>query len=215
MVLPLEMEVTQATLNRPMLGIALELDLMLLSELLISMDDLSTYPAENQPALSVSKTSSELQSALFRLLQMLDSPSDLQILGKTTVREILYWVLQGEQGEQLRRLVTSDSSSFRIANVVGFINQNFDRQININELSILANMSSSALHQKFRQVTCMSPLQYLKKIRLHNARSLMLEKGLKASDAAFKVGYTNPSQFSREFKRLFGLPPVSLRNSMK
>jgi len=168
----------------------------------------------NQPAPFVSPISSNVQDALIRLLRLLDIPDDLQVLGSGIVREIYYWVLQGEQGGQLRHLLFRDSGSYRIINLISYLNEHYAEQISIDEIAQIANMSTSALHQKFRDITCMSPLQYLKKIRLHNARILMVERGIKASDAGFKVGYTNPSQFSREFKRLFGLPPVQLVKTM-
>jgi len=212
MSLPLEMEISQATTEQPLLGLALELDLNLLSELLASINKPSNAEPLKQPALFVSSISENIQDALIRLLQLLSEPEDLKVLGKSIVREIIYWVLQGEQGEQLRQLLLRDSSSYRVINTINYLNQNYSQQISIDELSEMSNMSGSALHQKFKQVTLMSPLQYLKKIRLHNARTLMLERGLNASDAGFKVGYTNPSQFSREFKRLFGMPPMALRN---
>ncbi len=214
MALPLDMAITQASANKPMLGIALELDLTMLSELIISMDAPKTSLSSHAPALFVSTIKSHLKDALKRFLSLLNSPEELKILGKERLREVMYWALQDEQGEQLRQLVTRDSNSFRIAHIIAFINENFDQPMNIDELSSMANMSGSALHQKFKQVTCMSPLQYLKKIRLHQARNMMLEGRLNASDAGYKVGYNNPSQFSREFKRMFGMPPTSLRNTL-
>ncbi len=213
MAMPLDLEITQASVQKPLLGLALELDLTMLSELLLNINRPTKVVSQNQPALFVSQVSSNLQDALIRLLRMLDKPTDLQVLGGAIVREILYWVLQGEQGGQLRHLLLRDSGSYRIINLISYLNEHYSEQISIDEIAQIANMSTSALHQKFRDVTCMSPIQYLKKIRLHNARKLMVERGITASDAGFKVGYTNPSQFSREFKRLFGLPPVQLANN--
>ncbi len=214
MVMPLDLEITQASPDKPLLGLALELDLTILSELLLNIKSPAKMVNHNQPAPFVSPISSNVQDALIRLLRLLDNPADLQVLGAAIVREIYYWVLQGEQGDQLRHLLLRDSGSHRIINLISYLNDHYNEQISINEIAQIANMSTSALHQKFRDITCMSPLQYLKKIRLHNARILMVERGIKASDAGFKVGYTNPSQFSREFKRLFGLPPVQLVKTM-
>ncbi len=214
MVMPLDLEITQASPDKPLLGLALELDLTILSELLLNIKTPAKLVNHNQPAPFVSPISSNVQDALIRLLRLLDNPEDLQVVGAAIVREIYYWVLQGEQGDQLRHLLLRDSGSHRIINLISYLNDHYNEQISINEIAQIANMSTSALHQKFRDITCMSPLQYLKKIRLHNARILMVERGIKASDAGFKVGYTNPSQFSREFKRLFGLPPVQLVKTM-
>ncbi len=214
MVMPLDLEITQASPEKPLLGLALELDLAILSELLLNMKSPANKVNHHQPAPFVSPISSDVQDALIRLLRLLDSPADLQVLGAPIVREIYYWVLQGEQGDQLRHLLLRDSGSYRIINLISYLNEHYTEQLSIDEIALIANMSTSALHQKFRNITCMSPLQYLKKIRLHNARILMLERGINASDAGFKVGYTNPSQFSREFKRLFGLPPVQMVKTM-
>jgi AraC-like DNA-binding protein len=214
MVMPLDLEITHASPEKPLLGLALELDLTILSELLLNVNSPTKMVKHNQPAPFVSPVSSDVQDALIRLLRLLDKPDDLKILGSAIVREIYYWVLQGEQGDQLRNLLLRDSGSYRIINLISYLNEHYTEQISIDEIAQIANMSTSALHQKFRDVTCMSPLQYLKKIRLHNARILMVERGIKACDAGFKVGYTNPSQFSREFKRLFGLPPAQLVKTM-
>ncbi|MCP4606145.1 MAG: AraC family transcriptional regulator [Proteobacteria bacterium] len=212
MAMPLEMEVVKATPRNPVLGLGLELDLTVVSDLLLNIDDpAGLSPASrSQPALYVSRASTTLQNALIRLLRMLANPTDLRILGSSIVREILYWVLQGEQGGQLRHLVLRDSGSHRIVSLVRFLNEHYSEKLNIEDIARIAGMSTSALHHKFREVTSMSPLQYLKKIRLHHARTMLVDRGLSADEAGFQVGYTNPSQFSREFKRLFGLPPLQL-----
>jgi len=217
MALPLEMEVTQATPNNPILGLGLDLDLTTISELLLNVDDPPPpLPAVNrsQPALFVSRVSTNLQDSLIRLLRLIADPTDLRILGPSIVREILYRVLQGEQGGPLRNLVLQDSSSHRIAGITRFLNENYTERLSIDDIARAAGMSTSALHHKFREVTSMSPLQYLKKVRLHHARTLMVARGLNASEVGFRVGYTNPSQFSREFKRLFGVPPGQLVKAM-
>ncbi|MBU8922921.1 MAG: AraC family transcriptional regulator [Bacteroidales bacterium] len=215
--LPLEMEVTRATQKKPILGLGLDLDLPIISELLLNIDD-SPPPlpmcSQAQPALFVSRTSPTLQDALIRLLSLLADPADLRILGPSIVREILYRVLQGEQGGQLRHLVLRSSNSHQIAGITRFLNENFSERLSIDDIARVAGMSTSALHHNFREVTSMSPLQYLKKIRLHHSRTLMVAHGLNASEAGFQVGYSNPSQFNREFKRLFGLPPGKLLKKM-
>jgi len=217
MALPLEMEVARATTKNPVLGLGLDLDLTTISELLLNVDGPPlTLPtvSQSQPAIFVSRVSSTLQGALIRLLRLVADPTDLRILGPSIVREILYRVLQGEQGGQLRNLVLQDSSSHRIAGITRFLNEHYSERLSIDDIARVAGMSTSALHHKFREVTSMSPLQYLKKIRLHHARTLMVARGLNASEAGYKVGYANPSQFSREFKRLFGVPPVQLLKAM-
>jgi len=217
MALPLEMQIDNASVDSPVLGLGLELDLTLVSELLLGMDDppppLSTA-GNRLPGLFISRTSALLQDALIRLLRLLADPTDLRILGPSTVKEVLYRVLQGEQGGQLRNLVLRDRGSYRIAGLISFLNDHYNEKLTLDEIAGVAGMSPSTLHHKFREVTSMSPLQYLKKIRLHYARTMMIDRGLNASEAGFRVGYTNPSQFSREFKRMFGLPPGRLVREM-
>ncbi len=215
--LPLEMEISRASHGKPLLGLGLELDLTVISELLLTIDDSShPFPStkSNQSALFISRTSFSLQDALIRLLRLLSNTVDLKILGASIVREILYRVLQSEQGSQLRSLVFRDGASHRIAGLIGFLNDNYDRKMSILKIARFAGMSESALHHKFREVTNMSPLQYVKKIRLHHARTMMVDRGLNATEAGYHVGYTNPSQFSREFKNLFGLAPRQLLKAM-
>ena len=215
--LPLEMQVAGATKNSPVLGLALELDLTMLSELLLNIDDPPPALPEAgraQPALFVSRMSSTLQDALSRVFRLLADPTDLRILGPPTIKEVLYRILQGEQGGQLRNLVLRESGSHRIASLISFLNENYDQRLTLDEMARRAGMSTSTLHHRFREVTSMSPLKYLKQIRLHHARTMMVDRELSASEAGFQVGYTNPSQFSREFKRMFGLPPRRLVKGM-
>ncbi len=217
MALPLEMEINKASKECPVLGLGLDLDLTLVSEVLLNIDDPlppSLGVGHQQSALLISRTTITLQDALIRLFRLLANPTDLRILGPSVVREILYRVLQGEQGQQLRQLVLRDSNSHRIAGLVRFLNENYNERLSIKDIAQVAGMSTSALHHKFREVTSMSPLQYLKKIRLHHARTMMVDRGLNAGEAGFQVGYTNPSQFSREFKSMFGLPPGQLMKAM-
>ena len=215
--IPLEMKISKASKEKPVLGLGLELDLTVISELLLDIDKPSqplSNTSKNQSALYISHTSLSLQDSLIRLLKLLSNPTDLKILGATVAREIFYRVLQDEQGGQLRNMVLRDSSNYQIAELIGFLNENYNKELRIHDISKFAGMSDSTLHHKFREVTNMSPLQYLKKIRLHNARTMMVESGLNASEAGYQVGYSNPSQFSREFKRMFGLPPRQLLETM-
>jgi AraC-like DNA-binding protein len=211
--MPLEMEVAHASRANPILGLGLEFDLTTISELLLNIDDSvpsSQTTDKNRQALYISRIGPTMQDALIRLLRLLPDPTDLRILGPSITREILYRLLQGGQGGQLRRLVSHNGSSHRIASVIRFLNEQFSERLSIEDIARQAGMSTSSLHHKFREVTGMSPLQYLKKIRLHNARTMMVEQGLQAGEAGYRVGYANPSQFSREFKRMFGLPPGQL-----
>lgn len=134
------------------------------------------------------------------------------------IREILYRVLQDEQGSSVLQFAVAGSHAQRIAKVIELINRDFDKPLRIDYLAMTANMSPSSLHHHFKEVSAMSPLQYQKQIRLQEARRLLLSETSEAADAGFRVGYESPSQFSREYARMFGLPPVSdikrLRDSL-
>jgi len=159
--------------------------------------------------LYVSQTNSLLLDAVVRLVHLLESPQDVPVLAPLVIREILYRILQGNQGESLKQLVMTGSHSNRIAEVIKRIKQDYDKPLRIEELSKLANMSPSSLHRHFKEVTAMSPMQYQKQLRLQESRRLLLSESADAADVGFQVGYESPSQFSREYARLFGLPPIS------
>ena len=141
---------------------------------------------------------------------MLDDPMDHKVLASGVVREAIYRVLKGPVGHVLRDCVMRDSSAHRVVRAVRFLEENCERAIGVEEIARHVNMSSSALHHHFKQATMMSPMQFLKKLRLHRARLLLLS-GRSAGEAAFAVGYASSSQFSREFRRLFGIPPTQAR----
>lgn len=209
--LPLVSEILQASPEKPFISISLEIDPSVVTDLLLELGEAEPPPARGQaaqPGLFVSRMSGDLESAVARLLTALDSPLDRRILAPLAVREILYRILAGEQGDLLRAVALHDSRSHRIARVVRFLNTRYGEPLTISEIAREANMSASTLHHTFKEVTSVSPLQYLKQIRLHQARLLMLQGGLSAGEAAHQVGYGSPSQFSREFKRLFGIAPT-------
>ena len=149
-----------------------------------------------------------LLAPCLRMVQLLDSPQDLTFFGKLLQREIIYRLLQGPQGDRLRSVATMADQSYRTAKAVSWLRENFKKTLNVDELASMAGMSRSTLHQHFRGLTAMSPLQFQKQLRLHTARQKMLMEELDAASAAFEVGYESPSQFNREYKRAFGRPPM-------
>jgi AraC-like DNA-binding protein len=160
--------------------------------------------------LFVSQTSSSLLAAVLRLVRLLDTERDIPVLAPLIIREILYWILQDEQGgASVRQFAVAGSHAERIAKVISLINRDFAKPLRIDELATAASMSPSSLHSHFREVTAMSPLQYQKQVRLQEARRLLLSDIPEAANAGFQVGYESPSQFSREYARMFGLPPLS------
>lgn len=209
--LPVEGEIFEATPEEPYLSLSLAIETPMLTDLLLEMAAVEPSRSARppvRPGIFVSRMSEPLAAGVARLLGALDSPLDHKILAPLAVREILYHVLAGEQGDLLRSVVQSDSHSQRIAQVLRFLNTHYVEPLEIAAIARAARMSPSTLHHTFKAVTSVSPLQYLKQIRLHQARLLMLQDGLNAGEVAHRVGYSSPSQFSREFKRFFGAPPV-------
>ena len=180
----------------------------MLGEMLLEMDEPPGPAAPTPRGISSTPMSEELGGAVIRLLDCLKSPLDSRILGRQTVREIVYRVLQGEQGGALRALASRDDHFARIARALRHIHSDFTKPFTVEELARKAGMSVAAFHHYFKLVTTSSPLQYLNRIRLDHAKRLMAHDGYNASTAARAVGYDSPSQFSREFKRLFGATPV-------
>ncbi len=149
-----------------------------------------------------------LLAAFQRLIDLLDEPEDIPILAPLIQREILYRLLVGDQGTRLRQIASAGSQSHQIARAIDWLKANYAQPLRIDDLATHVNMSPSTFHHHFRALTAMSPLQYQKWLRLNEARRLMLAERLDATTAAFQVGYESPSQFSREYSRLFGSPPL-------
>ena len=213
--MPFECE-TEASAAKPMLALSVRVDLSTLAELLLKMDgnghsDISAMPQ----GIYSTPVDAQLCEASVRLLESLRHPADARILGPAIVREIVYRVLSGRQGGALRAAAALHSRFGQINRALQLIHAEYGRELSIEELAGAAGMGQSAFHQNFKAVTATSPLQYLKTIRLHKARMLMVQEGLRAGIAAERVGYQSPSQFSREFKRLFGASPVGEAESLR
>ena len=205
--MPAECE-ADASPEHPILVVAIDVEPTLLGELVLEMDESSPAVGPTPRGLSTTPMSEELVGAVIRLLECLKSPLDSRILGRPMVREIAYRVLLGEQGGSLRALASRDDHFARIARALRYVHAEYARPLSVEELARKAGMSVAAFHHYFKLVTASSPLQYLKRIRLDQARRLMALDGYNARTAARAVGYESPSQFSREFKRLFGVTPV-------
>jgi AraC-like DNA-binding protein len=206
--LPAECEV-EASPEEPLLLLALDVQPAMLGDLLLDMDEPPSSPGPTPRGIASTPMTEELAGAIIRLLECLKNPLDGRILGRQTVREVLYRVLLGEQGGALRALASRDDHFARIARALKFIHAEYARPLGVEEMARKAGMSVAAFHHHFKLVTASSPLQYLKRVRLEHARRLMAHNGHNASTAARAVGYESPSQFSREFKRLFGTTPTA------
>jgi len=205
--LPFECE-TQASPSSPMLAIKIRVEPTVIAELLLELDD--TKPASGNVLSGVAATplTQELLDATTRLLECLSSPTEARILGPQIIREITFRVLRGEKADALKSLVTRRSKFAQIAKTLRRIHSDFNDKLDVESLAEEADMSVSAFHHNFKIVTSTAPLQYIKSVRLHKARMLMVYEGLNANAAAGRVGYESASQFSREFKRMFGNAPA-------
>lgn len=206
--LPFECE-TEASPERPLLAISIRVDLAVLGELLMRMNGAHRVAPAMPQGIYSTKLDGQLSEATVRLLECLGDPTEARILGPQITREITYRVLCGEQGGALRAAAALHSRFGQVQRTIQRIHADYARDLTVEELAEMAGMSASAFHQNFKAVTSTSPLQYLKTIRLHKARLLMVHEGLRAGTAAEQVGYESSSQFSREFKRLFGSSPVA------
>lgn len=204
--LPAIGHVLEATPEKPYLCLRLELDARMIGELLLQVGR-SIVPPSTDRGLYVARTSPQLLDAVLRMTRLLEQPRDAAILAPLVLREIHYRVLTGELGHRLRELCVVDSQVNRVARAIDLLRERFTESLRIQDLAAAAHMSESSLHHRFKAVTAMSPMQFQKQLRLHEARRLMLTEGLEAAAAAHRVGYESPSQFSREYRRLFGAPP--------
>lgn len=204
--LPFTIE-TEASEAEPLLGLALRVDPQLVAELAMGLEEVRGAAQPLPQTLHSTPMDSRLADATLRLLEALSSPEEARLLGASIIREIVFRVLMGEQGGGLRATLSQGGHFGRIARVLQRIHSSYDQSLDVATLAEAANMSVPAFHVHFKAVTSSSPLQYLKTVRLHQARLMMIREGLSASSAAQRVGYESPSQFSREFKRLFGRAP--------
>jgi AraC-like DNA-binding protein len=205
--LPITGQVTEASSQVPYLALKLEFTPSQILEVLRE-SDMGVDKKENpKRGMYVSKIEPSLMDAVTRLARLLDNPKDIPVLAPLIMKEIIYRVLQGEYGDMLKQIAIEGSSTHQISDVIEHIMNNYVKSFKIEELAEIANMSVSSLHRHFKEVTAMSPIQFQKQLRLQEARSLLLSESADAADVAFRVGYESPSQFSREYSRMFGLPP--------
>ncbi|HEU4708139.1 MAG TPA: AraC family transcriptional regulator [Methylophilaceae bacterium] len=213
--LPFESE-TIASAEEPLLGISMRIDIGILSELIMMLEhDPKRRAVTNSHGIVSTPLDLKLSNAVLRLLQALDSASDTLILGQAILREIHYRVLTGSQGAAIRALLSQQNHVARINKALQRIHMDFAETLDVSGLAAETGMSPAAFHASFKAVTATSPMQYLKTTRLHKARLLMIQDGLSAALASARVGYESPSQFSREFKRLFGKTPVEDVSAMR
>ena len=206
--LPVTGQVIGATPEQPYLSLRLDIDPALITSLIADIGPIGVPNPGPRRALYLDRLDTQLLDAVLRLLRLLETPRDIAMLAPLALREIFYRLLHSPQGHRLHEIAIADSQGQRINRAIEWLNLNFDQPLRIEDLAREVNLSTSTLHHRFKAVTALSPLQYQKQLRLQEARRLMLCEGLEAASASYRVGYESPSQFSREYSRLFGAPPL-------
>jgi AraC-like DNA-binding protein len=205
--LPVTSCVVEASEAEPYLAMRIGLDLAKVRQLILDY----ALPAPKVAPLrgmATGPATSELLCAFWRLLDLLDAPEDVPVMSDLILKEIIYLLLKSEQGGRLWQTAMTGSQSNRIQKVINWLRRHYTEQLRVDDLAEMAAMSVSSMHHHFREITSMSPLQFQKQLRLQEARRLMLVEDLDAGMAAVRVGYESQSQFSREYSRMFGQPPM-------
>ncbi len=206
--LPIVSQILEASKVQPYLSLRLDLDPALVGSVMVEAGYPSAQRGANVKAIDVSPLDANLLDAVVRLVRLLDSPTEAHVLAPLIKREIIYRLLIGEQGNRLRHIAVLGGYTHHIARAVERLRKDFNQPLQIESIARELGMSVSGFHHHFKSVTAMSPLQFQKQLRLQEARRLMLGENLDATSAAYQVGYDDASHFNREYKRLFGAPPM-------
>ena len=217
--LPIVSHVAEASEEKPYLSVRLNLDAPVVASVMMESGIENKKSAASVKAMDVSAIDSEMLDAVVRLVRLLDKPDEINILAPLIVKEIVFRLLKGEQSARLGHLLAAEGDTRRISRAVKQLRENIDQPLKIENIARDLGMSVSGFHHHFKSITAMSPLQFQKQIRLQEARRLMLGENLDAANAGFRVGYEDPSYFSRDYKKLFGAPPqrdiARLRNNLE
>jgi AraC-like DNA-binding protein len=206
--LPVVSQIIEASKEQPYLSLRLELDPTLVGSVMIESGHTEPPNHASVKAINVSRLDSSLLDAVVRLVRLIDTPTEAQVLAPLVTREIVYRLLLGKQGDRLRHIAVLGGFTPPIAKAIERLHKDFDQPLRIDDIAREIGMSVSGFHHHFKAVTAMSPLQFQKQMRLQEARRLMLSEGLDATSTAYRVGYRDASHFNREYKSLFGLPPM-------
>jgi AraC-like DNA-binding protein len=198
---------TQASKERPFIGLTIELDVAMLREVVEELQDAPVPKDDRGIGVFTCPLQGELADTVLRLAKILDQPGAMQVLRPALMRELSYWLLEGPYGSEICKLVLPQTHLHRVADAIFVLRANYARTVRMEELAAAARMGLSSFHQHFKSLTAMTPLQYQKQLRLLEARRLMAAEEATVSTAAFEVGYESVSQFSREYSRLFGISP--------
>ena len=210
--MPIESELIDTSKENPYLGLIIYLDSSIISELLENFDNFKHWDVnkKTEEIIVTANMSITIKNSLERLLDITNNDMDIKVLSKSFLREVYYEILKSPHGYILRNSALHHTKAHQMVPTIKYLEKNFKNDITIEEIAKYASMSISSLHDNFKKATSLSPIQFIKQLRLHNAHSLLLT-GHNASNAAFESGYTNSAQFSREFKRLFGYSPRDIK----
>ena len=207
--LPIVSHVIEASPEFPYLSLSLKLEPSMVSSVMVSAGHVAVRGHANVRAIDVSRLTVDLLDAVVRLVRLIDTPSEAPFLAGLITREIVYRLLTGEQGHRLCYIAVQAGHTHQIARAIALLRAELDQPLQIDDIAQEVGMSVSSFYHHFKAVTAMSPLQYQKQMRLQEARRLMLAENLDAAGAGYQVGYSDASHFSRDYKQLFGLPPLS------
>ncbi|RPJ97919.1 AraC family transcriptional regulator [Priestia endophytica] len=206
--LPIRGQVIEASRETPYLSLQILFDMNQILDVIQVSGKTIRARGEVSRGLKVSRMKDTLMDAVLRLVKLVEAPEDIPLLVPSTIREVIYRILQNESNMSLTQFAVTGSHAKRIERVVEKLNRDFAQPLRVDELAAEARMSSSSLYHYFKEVTGMSPIQFQKRLRLQEARRLLFSRSIDAAEVAFQVGYESPSHFSREYARMFGLPPV-------
>jgi AraC-like DNA-binding protein len=206
--LPTVVQIIEASRQKPYLGLRLTFNQHELSKLMADSHLPSPRTQQSRCGMATGEVTLPLLTAIQRLIDLLAEEQDIPVLAPNIQREIIYRLLVGDQGARLRQIASAGTQSHQIARAIDWLQSNYSQSLRIDDLAAQVSMSPSTFHHHFRAMTSLSPLQYQKQLRLQEARRLMLTEHMDAGAAAFEVGYESPSQFSREYSRQFGAPPL-------
>lgn len=213
--IPAECE-TSATAQEPMLAMTMDIDISMLNRIIIAMDNHMDHGLlqknEKHKGLFLAETTPEIKDTLLRLLRALLNPLECSVIGPGIIHELIFRIMCGENASSLYALAMKNTNLAKIDKALKLIHSSYNVAMDVDGLAALVNMSPSAFHRAFKDVTASSPIQYLKKVRLSKAKTLLIEQGSRVNEAATMVGYESAAQFSREFKRYFGSSPVECIN---
>lgn len=205
--IPSSGRIARASLDEPFVGVTLDFDVAMMREVL---QQLASPPAPTSnvgPSVFVGEVSDQLADNILRLIRLCDTPDAIPVLYPSVMREICYWLLTGPHGGDLSRLALPDANVDQVVKAIATLHLEFARPWRIEQLAEIAGMSPSSFHQRFKAITALTPLQFQKQLRLLEARRLMVSEAINVAEAAYRVGYESPSQFSREYSRMFGVAP--------